>query len=126
MGLGSNQTVAGLKPCSKDITLVYVKKFKSDRCGIETCNISLCVGLQECSNQTVAGLKPFSGERGIECIDGSNQTVAGLKLYQHKTTIPELRGSNQTVAGLKQGLLHRRLVGERGWFKSDRCGIETL
>ena len=57
-GLGSNQTVAGLKQQKKKYTKAVEKG----------------------SNQTVAGLKPVSRTVSLDDAGGSNQTVAGLKL----------------------------------------------
>ena len=101
-GLCSNQTVAGLKRYIIIHNFTICRKFKSDRCGIETLNFEHIGVHLLCSNQTVAGLK-------LRCI----------------TIKSSWRGrSNQTVAGLK--LTNTPGIDTRWWaFKSDRCGIET-
>ena len=99
---GSNQTVAGLKQRNNDLPNIIARKFKSDRCGIETMN------------------PPAISIR----LKGSNQTVAGLKHNEVVQHDRESGSSNQTVAGLKHREIHS---GQncRTSFKSDRCGIET-
>ena len=78
-----------------------VSWFKSDRCGIEICDVSRITFENPSSNQTVAGLKCAEIEHSITGIECSNQTVAGLKFERVILFYLDVFRSNQTVAGLK-------------------------
>ena len=118
---GSNQTVAGLKRVSTQLSVQIHPRSNQTVAGLKHGQGNAKYPIRRRSNQTVAGLKrrrngdlmcprsEFKSDRcGIETWrraqdmrqrQSSNQTVAGLKLRYDSRDLVHVHGSNQTVAG---------------------------